>query len=125
MTSESNHPRNFCYQCKRPLPPDYRDKPWNIASRDHHPMFDSEQCKDIAIRRHLHTTFDFTNLTNYLDDEGTCTVKRKGHEFDPEAGGQHDEYAEAEAFRDLADEYRRFEKQYEQFPPVFPEGSKK
>ncbi len=100
LNNELNHPRSFCYQCKRSLPPDYRNKPWNVASRDHHPMFDSQQCRDIAIRRRLHTAFDFTNLTIYLDDDrGTRALKH-----------QYDQYAEAEAFRDLADEYRRFEK---------------
>jgi ChrR Cupin-like domain len=92
---KSNHPRNVCYQCKQPLPPDYRDKSWNIDSTEHHPMFDSKRCKDIAIRRHLHSAFDFTNLTNYLDDDEGARA-----------------YAEAEAFRGLLDEYRQFEKQY-------------
>lgn len=117
MTNDSNHPRSLCYQCKRPLSPGYRDKPWNIGSRVHHPMFDSQQCKDIAIRRHLHTAFDFTNLTNYLDDnEAARGLKERDRRPDPAAGDQYDQYAEAEAFRDLADEYRRFEAQYDQSP---------
>jgi hypothetical protein len=124
-TREKNHPRNFCYQCKKPLPPDYRDKPWNIDSSEHHPMFDSKRCKDIAIRRHLHSAFDFTNLTNYLDDAADRrSLKPRDHEFEPEAGAQHDRCAEAEAFRDLVDEYRRFEKRYEQSPPALSVGSK-
>jgi (S)-3,5-dihydroxyphenylglycine transaminase len=117
MINDANHPRNFCYQCREPLPPDCRDKPWNISSRDHHPMFDSKQCRDAAIRRHLHAAFEFTNLTNYLDDvEGTRALKQRDGATDPGAGGQHDHYAEAEALRDLAEEYRRFEKRYEQSP---------
>jgi hypothetical protein len=117
MTNDSNHPRNFCYQCKRRLPPDCRDKPWNIDSHNYHPMFDSQRCKDIAIRRHLHTAFDFTNLTNFLDDDESARDRESGLG----AGPQYDQYAEAEAFRDLADEYRRFEKQYDhskQYDPV-------
>jgi hypothetical protein len=108
--NESNHPRNFCYQCKRSLPPDYRNKPWNVDSRDYHPMFDSQRCRDIAIRRHLHPAFDFTNLTNYLDDEGGTRALKQ----------EYDQYAEAEAFRDLADEYRRFENEYDHSPGIAP-----
>jgi hypothetical protein len=92
--------RHVCYQCKRPLPPDYRGKPWNIGSFDHYPMFDSQPCRDAAIGRYLHRAFDFTNLTNYVDDgEGIRGFKEP-----------YDQFAEAEALRDLADEYRRFER---------------
>ena len=120
MIDETSHPRNFCYQCRKPLSPDCRDQPWNIGARDHHPMFDSQQCKDAAIRRHLHTAFEFANLTNYPDDvEGIRAVKPGDRVADGEAGVRHDPYAEAEALRDLADEYRRIEKQYEQFPVFY------
>jgi hypothetical protein len=79
-------------------------------------MFDSKQCKDTAIRRHLHAAFEFTNLTNYLDDvEGARALKQRNQAVDPAERARPDQYAEAEALRDLAEEYRRFEKQYEQF----------
>jgi hypothetical protein len=87
-------------------------------------MFDSQQCRDSALRRHLHTAFDFTNLTNYIDDDegARCLNQRDGSV--PEAGARYDQYAEAEAFRDLAEEYRRFEKQYNNSPSAYPAGSR-
>ena len=86
-------------------------------------MFDSQQCRDIAIRRHLHTAFDFTNLTNYIDDDegARCVNRRDGSAA--EADLRYDRYAEAEAFRELAEEYRRFEKQYDSSQSAYPAGS--
>ena len=83
-----DHPRNFCYTCHRPLMPNYFVRLWNmrvlqlmygwkpdvdladLIVNHEHPMFDTQRCKDSAIRRHLPWKATPIKITDYHVEHG-------------------------------------------------------
>src|SRR5438045_444029 len=76
MIRYSDHPSRLCYYCRHSLQPDSRNHPWNTNAIADAPLFDTENCKDHAIKRHYRKP-DFIPVEPNRPNEGFYERCRK------------------------------------------------
>ena len=66
---DPDHPKHYCYQCKRLLPPDFTLKYWQELDFPKGPFFHTEQCKITTLNRHRAPDGDYIETYRSLMKE--------------------------------------------------------
>jgi len=73
---DPDHPKHHCYQCKRPLPPDFTLKYWQELEFPKGPFFHTEHCKIITLNRHRAVDGDYIETYRSLMREYVVFVQQ-------------------------------------------------
>jgi hypothetical protein len=73
---DPDHPKHYCYQCKRLLPPDFTLKYWQELDFPKGPFFHTEHCKIITLNRHRAVGGDYIETYRSLMKEYVVFVRQ-------------------------------------------------